>query len=174
MPEPGDRPHEGAEVPVHEFDPEHPIRSAGQTIADVIRAKEHFTNAVRQRHPDSPKPAMIGNCQGGWAAMILAAASPDVVGPLVINGAPMSYWSGHLDEGPGKNPMRYLGGLLGGSWGALLASDLGNGKVDGADVSVELKEKSKKETTVKATARKMMLPKADIAGGVVYQIEQAL
>ena len=32
----------------------------------------------------------------------------------------------------GKNPMRYLGGLLGGSWLTALTSDLGNGKFDGA------------------------------------------
>jgi hypothetical protein len=31
----------------------------------------------------------------------------------------------------GANPMRYSGGLLGGSWLAALASDLGNGKFDG-------------------------------------------
>ncbi len=104
----------------------------GQTIGDVIRAQGNFLTAIHRRHPDSPKVAMIGNCQGGWATMILAAARPDLVGPLVINGAPMSYWSGHLDEGPGKNPMRYLGGIFGGSWGALWGSDLGNGKFDGA------------------------------------------
>ena len=32
----------------------------------------------------------------------------------------------------GKNPMRYSGGLLGGSWLTALASDLGHGKFDGA------------------------------------------
>jgi hypothetical protein len=32
----------------------------------------------------------------------------------------------------GKNPMRYLGGLAGGSWPAYLLSDLGNGRFDGA------------------------------------------
>ena len=34
--------------------------------------------------------------------------------------------------GEGENPMRYLGGLMGGAWLALLTSDLGNGLVDGA------------------------------------------
>jgi hypothetical protein len=53
---------------------------------------------------------------------------------VVINGAPMSYWSGNWHGGEGENPMRYLGGLMGGSWLALLASDLGNGLVDGADL----------------------------------------
>ena len=60
--------------------------------------------------------------------MMLAAARPDIAGPLVINGAPMSYWSGN----DGDNPMRYAGGLLGGTWVSLFASDLGGGKFDGA------------------------------------------
>ena len=71
---------------------------------------------------------IIGNCQGGWAVMMLAAARPDIAGPLVINGAPMSYWSGN----DGDSPMRYTGGLLGGAWLSLFAADLGAGKFDGA------------------------------------------
>ena len=51
----------------------------------------------------------MGNCQGGWAAMMLAASHPDDTGPLVINGAPMSYWAGACGEGEGDNPMRYAG-----------------------------------------------------------------
>jgi hypothetical protein len=65
--------------------------------------------------------------------MLLAASHPDLMGPVVINGAPMSYWSGSWQGGEGENPMRYLGGLMGGSWVALLTSDLGNGLVDGAN-----------------------------------------
>ena len=60
--------------------------------------------------------------------MMLAAARPDIAGPLVINGAPMSYWSGN----DGESPMRYAGGLLGGAWLSLFAADLGAGKFDGA------------------------------------------
>jgi pimeloyl-ACP methyl ester carboxylesterase len=104
----------------------------GQTLADVCEAEAAFVRAVAERHPDSPKPAVVGNCQGGWAVMMLAASHPDLTGPVVINGAPMSYWSGSWHGGEGENPMRYLGGLTGGSWSALLASDLGNGLVDGA------------------------------------------
>jgi pimeloyl-ACP methyl ester carboxylesterase len=104
----------------------------GQTLLDVCQAEARFLEAVAERHPNSPRPVVEGNCQGGWAAMMLAAARPEVVGPLVINGAPMSYWSGSWSGGEGENPMRYLGGLLGGSWLALLTSDLGNGLVDGA------------------------------------------
>jgi pimeloyl-ACP methyl ester carboxylesterase len=105
----------------------------GQTLPDFCEAEAHFVQAVADRHPHSPKPALIGNCQGGWAAMLLAASRPELTGPVVINGAPMSYWSGNGHGGEGENPMRYLGGLMGGSWLALLASDLGNGMVDGAN-----------------------------------------
>ena len=71
--------------------------------------------------PNAAKPAIVGNCQAGWAAMMLAAASPDDTGPVVMVGAPMSYWGGAWREGEGDNPMRYAGGLLGGTWLASLA-----------------------------------------------------
>ena len=71
---------------------------------------------------------MIGNCQAGWAVMILASLRPELFGPLIIAGAPLSYWAGVR----GKNPMRYSGGLLGGSWLTAATSDLGGGKFDGA------------------------------------------
>jgi pimeloyl-ACP methyl ester carboxylesterase len=105
----------------------------GQTLPDVCEAEAKFVQTVADRHPHSPKPAIVGNCQGGWSAMLLAASHPDITGPIVINGAPMSYWSGSWHGGEGENPMRYLGGLMGGSWLALLTSDLGNGLVDGAN-----------------------------------------
>jgi pimeloyl-ACP methyl ester carboxylesterase len=91
-----------------------------------------FVRKARELHPDSAKPALVGNCQGGWAAMMLAASSPDDTGPIVINGAPMSYWGGAWSEGEGDNPMRYSGGLLGGTWLSSLTADLGDGKFDGA------------------------------------------
>ncbi|HEY3554756.1 MAG TPA: DUF3141 domain-containing protein [Casimicrobiaceae bacterium] len=100
----------------------------GQTLADVTDAESEFVRIVAERHRESPKPVLVGNCQGGWAVMMLAAARPDIAGPLVINGAPMSYWAGN----DGDNPMRYAGGLLGGAWLSLFASDLGGGKFDGA------------------------------------------
>lgn len=104
----------------------------GQTIPDVCSAQMQFVEAVRDMHPGSPKPVIYGNCQGGWATMMVAASRPDIVGAVVINGAPLSYWSGSWSGGASENPMRYAGGLLGGTWTALLASDLGNGKFDGA------------------------------------------
>lgn len=112
----------------------------GQTLDDVCEAEGTFVEAVVERHPESPKPALVGNCQGGWATMMLAAARPNITGPVVINGAPMSYWSGSWQGGEGENPMRYSGGLWGGSWPALLASDLGNGLFDGAHLVVNFEK----------------------------------
>ena len=100
----------------------------GQTLADVVDAEAEFVRIVAARHPRSDKPVLVGNCQGGWAVMMLAASRPDIAGPCVVNGAPMSYWSGN----DGENPLRYAGGLAGGAWLSLFASDLGGGKFDGA------------------------------------------
>jgi pimeloyl-ACP methyl ester carboxylesterase len=109
-----------------------PDPQPGQTLPDVCAAEQVFIRKVRELHPKSPKPAVVGNCQGGWAAMMLAASDPDAAGPIVINGAPMSYWGGAWSEGEGDNPMRYSGGLLGGTWLSSLSADLGNGVFDGA------------------------------------------
>jgi pimeloyl-ACP methyl ester carboxylesterase len=109
-----------------------PDPEPGQTLPDVCAAEQVFIRKVRELHPKSPKPAVVGNCQGGWAAMMLAASDPEAAGPIVINGAPMSYWGGAWSEGEGDNPMRYSGGLLGGTWLSSLSADLGNGVFDGA------------------------------------------
>src|SRR4051794_22698196 len=106
----------------------------GQTLLDVCAAEQQFVHKVRELHPKSKKPAIVGNCQGGWAAMMLGASDPDQTGPIVINGAPMSYWGGAWQEGEGDNPMRYAGGMLGGTWLASFAADLGNGIFDGAQL----------------------------------------
>ncbi len=102
----------------------------GQTLTDVRDAQVRFIETIRERHPDAPKPAIIGNCQGGWAAALTGAERPDLVGPMVFNGSPLSYWGGI----EGVHPMRYLGGLWGGVWIASFLSDLGNGKFDGANL----------------------------------------
>lgn len=106
----------------------HPEPVPGQTLADVEQAEVRFIEEVVKLHPHSEKPAVIGNCQAGWAVALLGADRPDLTGPMVLNGAPLSYWSGVK----GRNPMRYAGGLLGGIWLVSLLSDLGNGKYDGA------------------------------------------
>jgi pimeloyl-ACP methyl ester carboxylesterase len=101
----------------------------GQTIERIARAEAIFLEKVIELHPRAEgKPCVIGNCQAGWAIMMLAAIRPELFGPIIVAGSPLSYWGGVR----GKYPMRYSGGLLGGSWLAALASDLGDGKFDGA------------------------------------------
>ena len=101
----------------------------GQTIEDIARAEAVFLEKVIERHPSADgKPCVIGNCQAGWAIMMVAALRPELFGPIIIAGSPLSYWQGVH----GKYPMRYSAGLLGGSWLTALTSDLGNGKFDGA------------------------------------------
>ena len=101
----------------------------GQTIEDIAHAEAVFLEKVIALHPEADeKPCVIGNCQAGWAVMMLAALRPELFGPIIIAGSPLSYWAGVR----GKNPMRYSGGLLGGSWLTALTSDFGRGKFDGA------------------------------------------
>src|SRR6266852_2901892 len=101
----------------------------GQTIERIARAEAVFIEKVISRHPKADgEPCVIGNCQAGWAVMILASLRPELFGPVIVAGAPLAYWAGVH----GKYPMRYSGGLLGGSWLTALTSDLGAGKFDGA------------------------------------------
>ena len=101
----------------------------GQTIEDIARAEAVFLKKVIDLHPQADgKPCVIGNCQAGWAVMMLAAVRP-------IYSARSSSPARRCPIGRacrGKNPMRYSGGLLGGSWLTALAGDLGHGKFDGA------------------------------------------
>ena len=106
-----------------------PEPEPGQTIEDVVRAIVAFAEEVERRHRTvEGKPVAIGNCQAGWALLMAAAIRPEVFGPLLVAGSPLSYWAGV----EGKAPMRYLGGLLGGSWLTAMTGDLGGGKFDGA------------------------------------------
>jgi pimeloyl-ACP methyl ester carboxylesterase len=101
----------------------------GQTVEDVARAHTVFLQKVIELQPRSyGKPMLIGNCQAGWHGLMAACMRPDLVGPVVLAGAPVSYWGGVR----GENPMRYTGGLMGGTWMARLISDLGGGIFDGA------------------------------------------
>jgi pimeloyl-ACP methyl ester carboxylesterase len=102
---------------------------AGQTIEDISVAEAAFLERVISLHPEADgKPAVIGNCQAGWAVMMVAAKRPELFGPIIVAGSPLSYWAGVH----GENPMRYTGGLLGGTWLTALMGDLGAGKFDGA------------------------------------------
>lgn len=100
----------------------------GQTLEDVLYALRRFVIEVGKRHPGQGAPLLYGNCQAGWAVALLSAACPVPTGPAVLNGSPLSYWAGEA----GVNPMRVLGGLVGGTWLVHLLADLGNGTFDGA------------------------------------------
>ncbi len=98
----------------------------GQSVEDVMHAEAQFLETVIALHPQSDcKPAVVANCQAGWQILMTAAMRPELFGPILVAGAPVSYWAG-------DNPMRYAGGLLGGSWLTALTSDLGAGRFDGA------------------------------------------
>ncbi len=106
-----------------------PNPAPGQTIEDVAAAEALFLETVIARHPQAEgKPFVIGNCQAGWAVLMLAALRPELFGPILVAGSPLSYWAGVR----GRNPMRYSGGLLGGSALTALTGDLGGGVFDGA------------------------------------------
>ncbi len=108
-----------------------PAPVAGQTVEHVCAAEAAFLEEVASLHPDAEgKPVIVANCQAGWQIMMMAAMRPELCGPLVLAGSPLSYWAGVR----GRNPMRYLGGTLGGTWLTALAGDLGNGIFDGASL----------------------------------------
>lgn len=105
-----------------------PYPEPGQTLADVCAAEAEFLRRIRALHPLTGKPFVTGNCQGGWATMILSATHPDLTGPIVIAGVPLSSWAGRA----GQNPLRYLGGVTGGAMPVQMLADLGGGLFDGA------------------------------------------
>lgn len=98
-----------------------------QTLADVIEALRHFAEAVSARH-GGKAPVLYGNCQAGWAATLLSAHCPENTGPAILNGSPLSYWEGE----PGANPMRLMGGFVGGVWLTHFLADLNLDRFDGA------------------------------------------
>lgn len=138
----------------------------GQTILDVTAAEGVFLRKVQELHPEAPKPVVIGNCQGGWAVMMLGASEPDLTGPLVLNGAPLSYWAGEK----GRNPMRYTGGLAGGSWPAALLADLGNGRFDGANLVANFESLSPANTWFRKYYN--LYEKADTEAGRFLEFER--
>ncbi len=99
-----------------------------QTLFTITRAEARFLEEVIARHPAcEARPVVIGNCQAGWAMTMLDALRPELFGPLIVVGTPMSYWAGAAS----LNPMRYSGAMMGGSWLASLTSDLGVDRFDG-------------------------------------------
>ncbi|MGX1168699.1 MULTISPECIES: DUF3141 domain-containing protein [Bradyrhizobium] len=101
-----------------------------QQLSDVAYAEAAFVREVIRRHPRAPLPAIIGNCQAGWATLVLAATNPDLTGPVVINGSPVTAVSGNI----GDNAFRYIAGIFGGVWIPMFLCDLGQGMFDGANL----------------------------------------
>ena len=99
-----------------------------QTLEDVLHTLRRFVEEVIKRHEDTPPPVLYGNCQAGWAVALLSADCEGMTGPAILNGSPLSYWSGEDDV----NPMRLAGGLLGGAWLTHFLADLSDGRFDGA------------------------------------------
>ena len=103
----------------------------GQTLVTVMHAEARFLEEIIRLHPQcKAKPVVIGNCQAGWAMMIVDALRPELFGPLMMVGAPVSFWAGSAK----LNPMRYTGAPLGGSWLVSLMADLGGDRFDGAQL----------------------------------------
>ena len=62
----------------------------GQTLEDIAGAEAVFIEKVIELHPKADgKPCVIGNCQAGWAIMMLAALRPELFGPIIIAGSPV-------------------------------------------------------------------------------------
>ena len=116
--------HEGHPVYFVSF---FPAPSPHQRLVDVLHTLRRFVDEVAIRH-GGKAPILYGNCQGGWVAVLVAIHCQGPVGAVVLNGSPLSYWAG----ASGANPMRLVGGLLGGSWMTSFLADLGNGRFDGA------------------------------------------
>jgi pimeloyl-ACP methyl ester carboxylesterase len=116
--------HEGHPVYFVSF---FPAPSPYQRLVDVLHTMRRFVDEVSARHAGKA-PILYGNCQGGWAAVLVAIHCQGPVGAAVLNGSPLSYWAGES----GANPMRLAGGLLGGSWVTNFLADIGNGRFDGA------------------------------------------
>ncbi len=100
----------------------------GQTFLDVVEGQVAFFEHVASLHPECPLPFSVGNSQAGYQTLMAAALRPDLFGPVLLSGSPISCWQGER----GKHSMRYAGGLTGGTWLTEFTSDLGNGKFDGA------------------------------------------
>src|SRR6266480_2095719 len=73
----------------------------GQTIERIAYAEALFIEKVISRHPNADgKPCVVGNCQAGWAVMILASLRPELFGPVIVAGAPLAYWAGVRGQYP--------------------------------------------------------------------------
>lgn len=99
-----------------------------QYLSHVTHAEAAFVREVMRRHPHAPAPVIVGNCQAGWATLLVVATNRDLTGPIVLSGSPVTPTSGNI----GENTLRYIAGIFGGAWLPMLLSDLGGGLFDGA------------------------------------------
>lgn len=67
-----------------------PAPSPRQRLVDVLHTLRRFVDEVAARH-GGKAPILYGNCQGGWAATLVAIHCKGPVGAVVLNGSPLSY-----------------------------------------------------------------------------------
>lgn len=113
-----------------------------QTIADVREAGIRFLKEVARLHP-GVKLRIGGNCQAGWAAMLLAVGNHELIGEITLNGAPLSYLAGE------KSQYMRDRGFLFGKWLLSLLLDLGNDLFDGAHLVTGFEDLNPANTYVK-------------------------
>ncbi len=101
-------------------------RTPGRTVEDVCIAEARFIETVIARHPQAE-----GNRQSWWQLPERAGNSCSTAqhsrltyGPIVLVGFAAFHWARWVR---GKNPLRYLGGVLGGTYSTALAGDMGKG-----------------------------------------------
>jgi hypothetical protein len=58
----------------------YPLPCRGQTLPDVLSALRRFVEEVAARHPGKA-PVLYGNCQAGWAVILLASGCEGLSGP---------------------------------------------------------------------------------------------
>jgi hypothetical protein len=109
-----------------------PEPEPGQTLLDVCNAERVFVKRVRELHPDAPKPADRRQLPGRLGGHDAGRRQPRRHRPGGRRRRADVVLGRRVARGAGDNPMRYAGGLLGGTWLASLTSDLGAGKFDGA------------------------------------------
>jgi hypothetical protein len=76
----------------------------GQQFVDVVEGQVKFFERVVELHPDAPRPFAIGNCRAGYQTLMVAMLRPDLFGPCLMAGSPMSYWQGvpSASQSPGS------------------------------------------------------------------------
>ncbi len=76
------------------------VPEPGQQFLDVVEGQVTFFERVVELHPDSPRPFAIGNCQAGYQTLMVAMLRPDLFGPCLVAGSPMSVLAGGARERP--------------------------------------------------------------------------